>query len=56
MIAMTEIMTYVTLEHKSSVKSLFVAITKNTLYGQNYLFVFYAKNHYDIKIMFHEDI
>ncbi len=24
--------------------------------GQNYTFLFYAKNHLDIKIMFHEDI
>ncbi len=24
--------------------------------GQNYRFLFYAKNHYDIKIMFHKDI
>ncbi len=39
------------LYHELSVT--FVEIANNTLYGSN---VSYAKNHYDIKIMFHEDI
>ncbi len=32
--------------------AIFVAIDNNTLYG----FLFYAKNHSDIKIMFYDDI
>ncbi len=33
---------------------IFVEIAKNTLYGSKLSFFFNAKNHYDIKIMFHD--
>ncbi len=35
-----------------------LTVNKGSIYcmGQNYEFFCYAKNHYDIKIMFHEDI
>ncbi len=38
---------YVTLEHKTVLSrwGIFVAIAKNTCMGQNYQFLFYAKNH-----------
>ncbi len=50
--------TFVSLEHKSSLKSLgiFVAIAKHTLYGSKLLIFLLCQKSLDIKIMFHEDI